>query len=195
MIRDITLLLVPKEKILIQQLKGKMISDMQIDLADTKEIKNNCYYNMCLSAKITCLEEEFAFYSEAVKTFDDEEFPRLHFNYFKDDSNDFKPLYTGSTRKEDYVEEIEVIHDHIEWMEHSGPWNLKIDVGILLTFKSNNYLFISLLDSSVGLMETYYGNDISWIFDREAILDIYMIEPESVSHLKRDRVKLTRETG
>ena len=71
-----------------------------------------------------------------------------------------------------------------------GNWSIDAHIGIQVHFDTGYKFLIIARDSSVGLLDVYYGKDFSWIQNKKDILSTYFIDEKNVQSIRRNIIPL-----
>jgi len=169
---------------------GNRIDKVDICKAGLYEKKNNCHYNMGFLVHLKTYAEDIYVFSKYInKT----EFPILEVtnnaNEHLDNLLNFEESM-GLKWSVSKIENISIIRDHIEWthLELGNHHYFVIDVGIKFILSNSHEFMIMLRDSSVGVIEFWYGKSLSWLNQEDQILSNYMFSEEEIISKKREEI-------
>lgn len=181
----------------LKQIKGKEITGMKLYPIGLPEEKNDCQYNMALSVGLFLENTEIVITSSPYKTVKDEEFPRLEVKHTFEYEGECKEELTGLKEslghdwEKQSVKSVKILHDKIQWVEGSPHnWSIDADIGVFISFDTGYQTLIIARDSSIGVLDVYYGTKFNWIQNRNNVLDTYFIDEKNVLDVKRKIVQL-----
>lgn len=181
----------------LRKLKEKDISFIKLTSAGLPEEKNSCQYNMAFLVSLCHEDTQVLIASNPYKTVCDEEFPKLEVidknkynGDFIEDLTTFRDAL-GYPWEKQRITSVKILHDHIEWVENSqSNWSIDAHIGIQVHFDTGYKFLIIARDSSVGLLDVYYGKDFSWIQNKKDILSTYFIDEKNVQSIRRNIIPL-----
>ncbi|QKG83145.1 hypothetical protein GXN76_00825 [Kroppenstedtia pulmonis] len=181
----------------LKQIKGKDITDMKLYPVGLPEEKNNCQYNMALSVGLFLEHTEIVIASSPFKTVENEEFPRLEVKHTFEYEGECKEELTGLKESlghdwaKQSVKSVEILHYKIQWVEDpQHNWSIDADIGLFIAFDTGYQTLIIARDSSIGVLDVYYGTKFDWIQSRNNVLDTYYIGENNVIDVKRNIMRL-----
>ncbi|GAX88996.1 hypothetical protein [Effusibacillus lacus] len=188
---DVKSLLTTQSVAELSYLKGKMVDEIRITTAGSFDKMYGLNHNMGFLVAFKENERELALLCNSMPNVNNVEFPRLDIldmklctSEFKSDLEDLNTAvgvqWTGQT-----LASVSIIRDKVKWGTEEETWELIIDKGLKFKFENNLELLIMTRDSSLGMMEFWIGESITWIQNPEKFSDSYMLDSSELRSIQR----------
>lgn len=192
MVQKTKVLLSEGSKICLRELKGKMVKGISITTAGSPDRQHESAHNMGFLFWIITDEGNYAIYSNLTDSVKGINYPELVVSSGEEYSNDEGYLedkegiqdalsYPWSLIK---VESIKIVRDKVKLSVDDVYYELEVDIGLKLKFGEDEMLIMAR-DSSVGLMELWYGHSQDWSNEERNYQQAYMYEISEIIGIKR----------
>ncbi|RXZ81561.1 hypothetical protein EBB07_14670 [Paenibacillaceae bacterium] len=181
----------------LSELKGKFIKYLSITTAGLPDIQHNSAHNMCFLIWLDTDEGNYMIHSSLSDTDDEVSFPELVVSYGdeylndegyledKESINDALTCAWGSAK----IISIKIIRDRLDLLVKGIRHTLEIDIGLKLIFEEDELLLMSK-DSSLGLMEIWFGKSQSWSNEKNNYQLVYMYDTSELVGIERIEIEV-----
>jgi hypothetical protein len=176
----------------LRELKGKLIKGISITTAGLPDKQHESAHNMGFLCWLILDEGNYAIYSNITDTGKAISFPELVVSNEEEYPNDEGYLedkegiqdalaYPWSSTK---IVSIKKVRDKVRLFVGDVYYELEVDIGLKLMFEEDE-LLIMARDSSLGLMEFWFGQSQDWSNEEKNYQQAYLYEESELRGIER----------